>query len=437
MGDDPKSQHPPQRRHGAKTSHILAGLVLGAGTGVIVNLLWGKTQGLDNLVSYVTDPAGQIWLRSLIMIVVPLVFALVSLGVAGLGDMRKLGRLGLKTLVGFLVLSSLAAATGLVITDVVRPGVGLSPEVRERLLTTYHSEAEGTKALAPKAAFGIQTLINIVPRNPLAAAVQGDMLAVIFFSIVFGLALAILPATRSATLIEALRGLAAVMEVIIDLVMKLAPYGTFALIFSVAARFGFELLGKLGWYVLAVVVGLVLFQFGLYALVVRTIARRSVWDFFRGARNPMVTAFSTSSSNATLPTTIRASEMALGLPPAVCGFVLPLGASMSKNGSALFEAATVLFIAQVFGISLSLTAKLSVVLLTVLTAGLSNVGLPSAVIPLTIMVLDSVAVPSEGIALIVGVDRLLDMCRTAVNVTGHMVVATCVARSEGRESVKG
>ncbi len=421
---------------GVRTSHILGGLIAGAITGLVANLLWGRTSGLEKFVRYVTDPAGQIWLRSLIMIVVPLVFALVSLGVAGLGDLKKLGRLGLKTLGGFLALAALAAALGLMVVNVTRPGTGLSAEVRERLLTTYRPEAEESKALRGRVLFGIQTLINIVPRNPIAAAAQGDMLAVIFFSIVFGIALALLPSGRSAGLIEALRGLGAVMEVIIDLVMKLAPYGAFALIFSVVARFGFELLTKLGLYVLAVVAALLLFQFGVYGLIVRGLARRSAWDFFRGARDPMVTAFSTSSSNATLPTTMRAGETRLGLPPAICGFVLPLGASMNKNGSAVFEAATVLFIAQVFGISLSLPAQLVVLVLTVLTAGVSNVGIPGAVIPLTMMVLDSVGIPSEGIALVIGVDRLLDMCRTAVNVTGHMVVATCLARSEERGAAK-
>jgi len=423
-----------QRPRNVKTGHILAGLVAGALTGVIANLVWGKTAPLEKFVHYVTDPAGQIWLRSLIMIVVPLVFALVSLGVAGLGELKKLGRLGLKTLLGFLVLAALAAALGLLMANALRPGEGLAPKTRERLLATYSQETEQSRG-AGQAPFGIQTLVNIVPRNPVAAAAQGDMLAVIFFSVVFGVALGLLPAARSATLIEALRGLAGVMEVIIDLVMKLAPYGAFALIFSVAARFGFDLLVKLGWYVVTVVAGLVLFQFGVYALVERFAARRNPVSFFRGARDPMVTAFSTASSNATLPTTVRASETALNLPPGICGFVLPLGASMNKNGSALFEAATVLFIAQVFGIHLSLPKQLVVLVLTVLTAGVSNVGLPGAVIPLTILVLASVGVPSEGIALIVGVDRLLDMCRTAVNVTGHMVIAECVARSEGRHAV--
>ena len=422
----------PQRHKGVKTGHILAGLVAGAVTGVLANLLWGETAGPEKVVRYVTDPAGQIWLRSLIMIVVPLVFAMVSTGVAGLGDLKKLGRLGLKTLLSFVLLAAMAAVVGLLTVAWIRPGSGVAPEARERLLATYRHEAEQSKGMAGQTTFGIHTLVNIVPRNPLAAAAQGDMLGVIFFSVVFGLALGLLPEARSATLFEALRGLTAVMEVIIDLVMKLAPYGTFALIFSVAARFGFDILAKLGWYVLAVVAGLAIFQFGVFAVLVRALAGGSPRWFFRGAKDPMVTAFSTSSSNATLPTTIRASETLLGLPPDICAFVLPLGAAMNKNGSALFEAASVLFIAQVFGIHLGFTALFVVVVLTVLTAGLTNPGVPSAVIPLMILVLEAVGVPGEGIALIVGVDRLLDMCRTSVNVTGNMVVAAYVARSEAR-----
>ncbi len=424
-----ESQTSP-RFSGPSAGRILAGLVAGAVTGVVANLLWGETSGLEKVVRYATEPAGQLWLRALIMIVVPLVFASLSLGVAGLGDLRKLGRVGLKTLLYFVMVTLLAASLGLVMVNVFRPGAGLAPGVRERLLATFSQQARESKTAAGQARFGIQTLVNIVPRNPLAAAAQGDMLGLIFFSLMFGIALALLPAARSATLVDAVRGLGEAMVVIIDVVMKLAPYGVFALVFSVAARFGFDLLARLAWYVVAVVVGLVIFEFVVYALLVRALGGWRPQEFFRRAWPVILTAFSTSSSNATLPTTLRVSETALGVPRHVCGFVLPLGATMNMNGTALFEGVTVLFIAQVFGMGLSLPAQAVVILMAVLTA-VGAAGVPSGAIPLMILVLEAVGVPGEGIAMVIGVDRLLDMCRTVVNVTGDMTAAAFVARSEG------
>ncbi len=422
----------PANSHGANPGHILIGFALGAVSGVAAKLLWGGTEGLENFVGYVTGPAGEIWLRSLIMIVIPLVFAVLSLGVADLGNLRKLGRIGVKTLLFFILNAALAGALGLLLVDVFHPRAGLAPETRQRLLETYQHEANISKGTSSPTGLGIQTLVNIVPRNPLAAAAQGDMLGVIFFSLIFGVALGRVPPDRGLTLRHALRGLGEVMTEIIDLVMKLAPYGVFALMFSVAARFGFDLLARLAWYVMTVVGGLILIQFGVFSLLLRWLASREPLDFFRRMRVVMLTAFSTASSNATLPTTLRVSETALGLPAGVCGFVLPLGASMNKIGSALFEGATIAFIAQVLGIPLGWSAQVVVVVMTVLTAGVGNAGIPSAIIPLMIPVLDAVGVPGEGIALIIGVDRLLDMCRTTVNVTGHMVAAAWVARSEAR-----
>lgn len=397
---------------------------------MVANLTASGSRALEGVVRYVTEPAGQIWLRALIMIVVPLVFATLSVGIADLGGARKLGRMGLETLLFFVLTAALAGILGVALVEAFRPGSGLPAQARARLLETYQSEAAGTRGATASAPFGMHMLIEIVPRNPLAAAAQGDMLGVIFFSLVFGVALGLVPAARARPLLEAVRGLAEVMMVIIDLVMKFAPYGVFALIFSAAARFGFDLLAKLAWYVLVVIGGLMILQFGAYALLLRGLAGRRSGEFFRQARVVMLTAFSTSSSNATLPTTIRVSETSMGLPPEICGFVLPLGAAMNKNGSALFESATIVFIAQVLGIPLGLPALGAVVVMTVLTAGVGNAGVPSAIIPLMIPVLEAVGVPGEGIALIIGVDRLLDMFRTTVNVTGNMVAAAIVTRRE-------
>ena len=420
---------------GPNAGHILIGFGLGVIAGLAAKLLWGGAPALDNFVNYVTQPLGEIWLRSLIMIVIPLVFAVLSLGVAELGNVKKLGRIGAKTFLFFVFLSALSGVLGLLVVDAFRPGDGLSAETRSHLLETYGREATPAKGAAASVSPVIQTLINIVPRNPIASAAQGDMLPVIFFSLIFGVALGRVPGGRGDPIRRGLRALSEVLAEIIDMVMALAPVGVFALIFSVAARFGFELLARLGWYALCVIAGLLIFQFGLFPLLLRWLARRDPWVFLRRARVVMLTAFSTASSIGTLPTTLRVSETSLGLPAEICGFVLPLGASMNKIGSALFESASIAFIAQVLGIPLGWSAQAVVVAMTVLTAGVSNAGIPSAVVPLMIPVLDAVGVPGEGIALIIGMDRLLDMCRTVVNVTGHMVIAACVARLEGPPKV--
>jgi DAACS family dicarboxylate/amino acid:cation (Na+ or H+) symporter len=429
MNDATSTPAAASRRSGPNALHILAGLVAGALAGVGANLTAGGAPWLEVIIRYIGEPLGQMWLRSLIMIVVPLIFATLTLGVAGLGDLRKLGRIGAKTLGYFLMVTVLAVAAGLTLVNVLRPGDGLGIETRDKLLATYRQEAEASKALAGKAGFGVETLVNIVPRNPVEAAARGDMLGVIFFSLVFGLALAGIHGVRTQALAETLTGLSRVVVAIIDLVMKLAPFGVFCLIFSVTARFGFDLLARLGWYVATVLAGLALVQFVVYPLLVLTFGGRSPRRFFQGIWPVMVTAFSTSSSNATLPTSLRVSETALRIPPHIGGFVLPLGATMNMNGTALFEGVTVLFIAQVFGMDLSLPAQGVVVAMAVLTA-VGTAGVPGGSIPLLVLVLESVGLPGEGIAIVIGVDRLLDMSRTVVNVSGDLTAAAFVARTE-------
>lgn len=426
MSESPASADQNKTRRGPKTRHILAGLVLGGVTGLAANLAWGKTAALANIIHYGTEPAGQMWLHSLIMVVIPLIFARLSLGVAALGDPHKLGRIGLKTTLFFLLVTVLGAALGLGMVNLIRPGVGLSEAARQRLLATYQQEPGPPKVARQ---FGIQTLVNVVPRNPLAAAAQDDMLGVIFFSLIFGIALAALPPDRTKFLVEAIRGLGDVMMVIIDLVMRLAPYGVFALLFTAAARFGLDLLARLGWYMLTVLAGLAIFEFGVFPVLIKVFTDWSPWQFFRCAKAAILTAFSTSSSNATLPTTLEVCEDSLGLPRDVCGFVVPLGATVCMNGTALYEGVTVLFIAQVFGIHLSLSAQIVVLVTTILMA-MGAAGIPSGGIQVLILVVEAVGIPAEGIAMVVGVDRLLNMSRTVVNVTGDMVTATFVARSE-------
>ncbi len=409
---------------------ILAALFVGAVCGVSINLATGgeETPWLSNLVKYVLEPIGQIFLRMLFMTVIPLVFASLALGVAQLGSAGNLGRIGFKTMLYFVLTMTCAVLIGLTLVNTIKPGEGLPEELRTSLMERFGGDAE--KKAGPTT-FGVQTFIDIIPRNPLKSMVEMEMLSVICFALFIGIALTRIPKNRSGVVITFLEAINDLMVVLISWAMRLAPFGVFALIFSVTAKFGYSLLASLGWYVAVVIVGIALQLFGVMPLLLVVFARYNPLQFFTRARAIMITAFSTSSSNATLPTSIKVSEENLSVPPAVAGFVLPLGATMNMNGTALFEGVTVMFLAQVFGIDLTLSQQAIVVVLAVLTA-IGAAGVPGGSLPLLAMVLAYVNVPSEGIALILGVDRLLDMCRTTLNVTADVVIAMCISKSEQR-----
>jgi DAACS family dicarboxylate/amino acid:cation (Na+ or H+) symporter len=368
------------------------------------------------------------------MMVIPLVFASLSLGVAQIGDLKKLGRIGFKTISYFLLVTTLAVTIGLVLVNFIRPGDYLPAETKIQLLSSYKEQATQIKQATEKTEFGIQTLVNIIPRNPFSAIARPnpDMLALIFISLIVGIALTLIDKSRAEPLIRLLEGINDVTVVVINIAMKFAPYGVAALIFSVTSRFGFDLLVALSMYIITVLLGLAIHQFGVFPILIKTFARYNPLLFFRKVQTVMLTAFSTSSSSATLPTTISVSQNNLGIPSQITGFVLPLGATMNMNGTALFEGVTVLFLAQVFGIHLSLGVQLIVVIMSVLTA-VGSAGVPSGSIPLLVIVLSMVNIPPEGIAIILGVDRLLDMCRTVLNVTGDITCAAYISRSEGFE----
>jgi DAACS family dicarboxylate/amino acid:cation (Na+ or H+) symporter len=408
---------------------ILLGLVAGAATGVTVNLLTGGGPATQRIVTLVTEPIGKMWLSALIMIVIPLIISTLALGVAGLGSLKRLGRIGIITIVSFLCLTAASAVLGLALMNFFQPGRSLDPAVKARLMEAYKGQTGGAMGLS-EGAFGIDLLVKIVPRNPVQAAASGDMLAIIFFALMIGVAITAIPPERAEPMVKFLDSLGHITVAIIHLVMMVAPVGVFCLIFSVTARFGFHLLINLLQYVLTVVGGLAIFQFLGYPLVLMLVSKYPPLEFFRKIRIVMITAFSTSSSNATLPTTLQTSEENLGIPKEIGGFVLPLGATMNMNGTSLYEGATVLFLAQVFGVHLPLATQAIVVLLAVLTA-IGTAGIPGGSIPLMMMVLGIAGVPMEGIAIILGVDRILDMCRTVLNVTGDMVTATVVSRFEG------
>ncbi len=418
---------------------ILLGLVTGAMLGLAANSLWGGGHSkVDWIVRQVTEPVGTLFLRLLLMIVVPLVFSSLVVGVAGVGDIRKLGRIGVKSFVYTFVISAISVLIGLGLANSIQPGRRLDPATAANLKARYGQDAtrrvESLKASESADSPMMQFVKTIVPSNPMAAVSSEtpNMLHLMFFALIIGIAITMLPAESTVTLLAFLQGIYEVTAKIIQMIMGLAPYAVACLLFSNTARFGLDMLQALFWFVLTVLLGLSLHMFGVYSLSLKLLSRISPIEFFRRVKVVIITAFSTSSSNATLPTALKATEENLGVPPQICSFVLTVGATANQNGTALYEGVTVLFIAQLAGVDLTIFQQLMVVYLAIL-GGIGTAGVPSGSIPFIIGVLVSLNIDAGLIAVILGIDRILDMCRTTLNVVGDMTVATYVARSEGYE----
>ena len=411
---------------------IFIGMIAGAAAGVAANLAMGDSPALRSFVENVSYPAGQIFLRLIFMVVIPLVVSALTLGVAELGDVRRLGRVGLKTLAFTLVLSSISVLIGVTLANVVKPGAGLSETSRAALTEIMgKSSRDIERPPAPKA--GLQIFLDLIPQNPVEAMVnafRGDILAVMVFALFVGIAVTLVDRKKAEPLLAWLQAVFEVVMKAIDIAMRLAPYGVAALLFTLMARSGLDVLARLGLYVGTVLAGLAIHQFVTYSLMLKYVVKYPPTVFFARIREVMVTAFSTSSSNATLPTTLRVAEAGLGIPRQIGGFVLTLGSTLNQNGTALYEGITVLFLAQFFGIHLSIASQITVVLLSIL-AGIGTAGVPGGSLPLVMALLVTVGVPAEGIGIILGVDRILDMCRTVLNVTGDITAAAYVAKSEG------
>jgi DAACS family dicarboxylate/amino acid:cation (Na+ or H+) symporter len=410
---------------------ILLGLCVGLALGIGVNLTVGVNNPTVEWVNrYIAVPIGQIFLRMLFMVVMPLVFASISLGVAGLGDIRRVGRIGAKAIGYFFVTTAMAATLGLIIVNFARPWERVSPETREALMARFAGDASSRVEAAALSQFGMDTLINIVPRNPIRAAADTDMLGVIFFGLMFGAAMTVIPAAKSKPMFGILEALNDVVTAIIHFAMQIAPLGVAALIFTVSSRFGFDLLFAIAAFVITVLVALLAHVLITISGIVRLLIGMSPLLFFSRIRAALITAFSTSSSSATLPTAIDIAQEQLGVPQRIAGFVLPIGSTMCMNGTAIFEGITVIFLAEIFNVDLSIGQMAAVMVMAVITA-IGAAGVPGGSIPLLVGVLTMFGVPGEGIAIVIGVDRLLDMSRTTVNVCGDLSASTWVARSEG------
>jgi proton glutamate symport protein len=395
-------------------------ILIGLALGVILGLVFGPQ-------ARVLEPIGTIFLRLILMIVVPLVLVSLMLGTASLGDVRKLSRVGFKTILYFMVTTVAAIALGLFLAGAAKPGRGVSPSIKQELLKDYGARAEDKlQALAAKPG-AVDILVNIIPTNPIKALAEGDMLQVIFLALVFGLALTLIPEQRAGPVLRVLEGINEAVMKVIRLAMLLAPLGVMALIASAIGQFGVGVLLSLLKFSLVVVAGLVLYAVVLIGLVVLLLGRVDPRRFFRATKNAIVVAFSTSSSSASLPVAMDCVAD-LGVRREYASFVLPLGTTI-KAGTALYQAAAVVFIAQVFGQSLTFSDQVVILLMTTL-ATIGAAGVPSAGIVTLAMIMNQVNVPLEGIALILGVDRFLDMCRTTANIIGNMAGALVVQASE-------
>ncbi|SDE02385.1 dicarboxylate/amino acid:cation symporter [Aquimonas voraii] len=402
------------------------GFAVGIAAGVLANFTAADADWLGGLIRYVTDPVGQVFLRLLFMLVVPLVFSALVLGVVEIGDPRSLGRIGGRTLLFILVVTTIAVSIGLVIVNLVQPGQGLPPELADELIAGS-SERVADIAAKGGAVSGIDLLINIVPRNPIASAVNGDLIGVMFFALMFGIGATVVASAGTRSFVGAVQGVYDICLKLIGWIIQLAPYAVACLLFSITAKLGLAVLAQLAAYVGTVVLALAIHFFVVFPILVRVFGGMSPLKFFKGAQPAILTAFSTSSSSATLPTTLECAEQRLGVPRPVARFVCTLGATANMNGTALFEGITVLFLAQFFGVELSFVQQISILVLCIFGA-IGAAGVPGGSLPVIAMILAMFGIPPEGIGLILGVDRFLDMCRTTVNVGGDLVGSVVVAR---------
>ncbi len=411
--------------------------------GLVLGLIWGLIASLAGFSEFTTDyiqPVGTIFINLLKLIAVPLVLASLIVGVTSLNDVAKLSRMGGKTIGIYLVTTICAITIGLTVVNVIQPGDFLPTETQQELMSGYQENVEGSAETAQDVmdrSF-MTFFVDIVPENFFASASDnGNMLQVVFVAILIGIGLIRISKEKSEPLVEFFDSLNDVIIKIVDFVMMIAPYGVFALMAGVIVELAgddltqaLNLLGALGWYCLAVLIGLILHVTIVYSSLFKIFSKMKLSDFFKAIQPAVLLGFSTSSSSATLPVTMERVEKNLGVDEEVSSFVLPVGATINMDGTSLYQAVAAVFIAQALGMDLAITQQLAIVL-TATLASIGAAGVPGAGIIMLVIVLQAIQVPVEGIALILGVDRILDMCRTAVNITGDAAVSVAVAHTEG------
>lgn len=410
---------------------MLIGFLIGLVAGLIVYTVAPGAAWVVTVTTYVTGPIGQIFLRLLFMLVIPLLVSALIVGVSEMGELAALKRVGLKTLAYTIVVSAIAVAVSLIVVNLLQPGAGVDRAAAEALLVNGREGAGAILAGQSEKPSGVNAVLALIPTNIFTAASANDILAVMFFSLFFGIGLVLVDTPGSRQVKTFVEGIFDVSMKLIGLVIRLAPIAIACFMFNLAALFGWDLLIRLSAYVGTVLLALSIQMFIVYPLLLKFLAGKSPIAFFREIQEAIVMAFSTASSNATLPTALRVSEQNLKLPPKVSRFILTIGATANQNGTAMFEGVTVIFLAQFFGVDLSLGQQLMVMAVCIL-GGIGTAGVPAGSLPVVALILGMVGLPPAAIGLILGVDRFLDMCRTTLNVTGDLVAATVISRGEER-----
>lgn len=451
---------------------IVISLILGTVVGLLINILWTKATwsslGVNDARAFVqgvvpADPianqdasavahiarfvgratkfVGDLFLQCLRFVAIPIVLFSLVVGVASLGDPRKLGRIGVRTLSLFLITAAISCLIGLSLSVAVKPGSRVDAEVRAQVLESFAADANARIASAETTAKTLSMwdqVVRVISQNPFDALARGDMLQIVIASVIVGLGLTLIPKASADPVVRVFDGLSQAFLQLVRLLMEVAPIAVFALIAPIIANLGVSVLVALAWYGAVVVAALAIILGVLYPLVLRVTLRKhqrlTIPQLFRAMSPAQFLAFSSSSSAATLPVTIECCRDRLGVPEGIASFVCPLGATINMDGTAAYQCIAVTFLAQVFGVDLSFADLATIAGLAILVA-VGSPGLPGASIVLMVVVLDAVNVPKEGIALILALDRALDMCRTVVNVSGDAIAAVAVAGIEDRDFV--
>ena len=412
---------------------MLIGFAVGLVAGLIVYSTQRDAAWVDTFTTYVTQPIGQIFLRLLFMLVIPLLFSALVVGISEMNEIKSLKRVGLRTLAYTVVVSAIAVAVSLLVVNLLQPGAGVDRAAAAELLAQSAGRAGEIVKAGTDQPSGIDAFISIVPNNLVEAMGSNSaILSVMFFALFFGIGLLITDTPGAQTLKRGFEGLFDVTMRLILVVIKLAPFAVACFMFNLAALFGWDLLIRLSAYVGVVLLALGIQMFIVYPILLATLGRKSPVAFFREIQEAALMAFSTASSNATLPTALRVAENNLKLPRRISRFVLTIGATANQNGTAMFEGVTVLFLAQFFGMELTLWQQVMVMLVCIL-GGIGTAGVPAGSLPVVALILAMVGIDPQAIALVLGVDRFLDMCRTTLNVTGDLVAAQVISANEPRD----
>jgi len=409
---------------------MLAGFLVGLVAGLIVYSTQQDARWVEIVTTYVTQPIGQIFLRLIFMLVIPLLFSALVVGISEMGEVRSLKRVGIRTLVYTVVVSAIAVAVSLAAVNILKPGAGVDRAAAEQMLAESAGRAGEIVKAGAEQPSGIDAFISIVPNNLIEVMGSNSaILSVMFFALFFGIGLLLTDTPNSRVLQRGFEGLFDVTMRLILIVIRLAPIAVACFMFNLAALFGWDLLIRLSAYVGVVLLALAIQMFVVFPVLLSTLGRKNPIAFFRETQEASLMAFSTASSNATLPTSLRVADERLGLPRKISRFVLTIGATANQNGTAMFEGVTVIFLAQFFGIDLTLWQQLTVMLVCIL-GGIGTAGVPAGSLPVVALILAMVGIQPEAIALVLGVDRFLDMCRTTLNVVGDLVAAQVISAAE-------